>query len=381
MKKSYLIFSAQYLPTMGGVERYTYNLSKQLVKKGGKVTIVTSQIKDMPSFEEQDSIKIYRLNSISLLNGRYPIVKVNTEVKNILKKLAKEKFDLVIVNTRFYPLSVLGAKFAFENNLKSIVIEHGTNHLTVNNKFLDFAGEKFEHMITKKIKKYCKNFYGVSNACNEWLNHFDISAKGTIYNAINLDDIQMLANNPVENYRKVYNIKNDDVVVCFTGRLVKEKGILELINAVKRLNKDNVFLLAAGEGPLLNEVKKFENENIKILGKLDFKHVIALLKSSDIFCLPSESEGFPTSVLEAVALKNFVITTDKGGSKELINNRELGIIMKTNDSNEIYENLEFAIENSNYRKKAAELAYNRLVENFTWDIVSNEVIKIASEKD
>lgn len=229
--------------------------------------------------------------------------------------------------------------------------------------------------------KYCKNFYGVSNACNEWLNHFDISAKGTIYNAINLDDIQMLANNPVENYRKVYNIKNDDVVVCFTGRLVKEKGILKLINAVIRLNKDNVFLLAAGEGPLLNEVKKFENENIKILGKLDFKHVIALLKSSDIFCLPSESEGFPTSVLEAVALKNFVITTDKGGSKELINSRELGLIMKTNDSNEIYENIEFAIENSNYRKKAAELAYNRLVKNFTWDIVSNEVIKIASEKD
>ena len=53
MKKHYCIFSAQYLPHMGGVERYTYNLAKKLCEYGNEVTIVTSNGCDLSSYEKK----------------------------------------------------------------------------------------------------------------------------------------------------------------------------------------------------------------------------------------------------------------------------------------------------------------------------------------
>ena len=107
------------------------------------------------------------------------------------------------------------------------------------------------------FKHYCKEFYGVSEACNEWLKHFNIAAKSTIYNAIDIDEINDLMKNPVKSYRKDYNIKDDDIVVTFTGRLLKEKGVLSAIEAVKKINKDNkkIDLFIAGKGELEQEIK------------------------------------------------------------------------------------------------------------------------------
>ena len=75
--KKVCIFSAQYLPTVGGVERYTYNIAKQLQKKGIDVTIVTSRISKLKEFEIENGIKIYRLPCYNLMNGRFTTVKFN----------------------------------------------------------------------------------------------------------------------------------------------------------------------------------------------------------------------------------------------------------------------------------------------------------------
>lgn len=377
MSFNFCIFSAQYLPTVGGVERYTYNLAAKLVEQGSKVSIVTSRLKSTPDYENKNGIEIYRTPCYSLLNGRFPVSKKNKEFRNTMNILASKKFDHVIVNTRFYPLSLDGVRFASENNIRCMLIEHGTNHLTVNNHLLDYLGEKYEHYATEKLKLYCDNFYGVSEACNEWLVHFGIKAKGVVYNAIDLDTINNLLSSPLENYRKLYNIPDNAVVVSFVGRFVKEKGVKNLLEAVKRVNQKgkNVYLLMAGDGPLLESLKGQESDKIHFLGKLTYQNVIALLKNSDIFCLPSESEGFPTSVLEAVACKCFVITTYRGGARELISDDKLGVIMKSNSVDEIFKNIMEVSNDSNYRKTAVELAYKKLCENFSWDKVADNLIK------
>lgn len=374
---NFCIFSAQYLPTVGGVERYTHNLATKLVEQGSKVSIVTSKLKSTPSYENKNGIEIYRTPCYSLLNGRFPVSKKNREFKIIMNTLAAKNFDHVIVNTRFYPLSLDGVRFASKNNIRCMLIEHGTNHLTVNNPLFDYLGEKYEHYKTEKLKPYCDNFYGVSEACNEWLLHFGIRAKGVVYNAIDLDTINNLLSSPLENYRKLYNIPDSAVVVSFVGRFVKEKGVQNLLKAVKRVNQKgkNVYLLMAGDGPLLESLKGEESDQIHFLGKLAYQNVIALLKNSDIFCLPSESEGFPTSVLEAVACKCFVITTYRGGARELIIDDKLGIIMKSNSVDEIFKNIMEVSNDSNYRKTAVELAYKKLCESFSWDKVADDLVK------
>ena len=80
MKKRICLFAANYLPNLGGIERYVYNLSKQLIAMGHEVTVVTSNVFRLYSHEVSDEgIEIYRLPCRNVMKGRYPILKRNRE--------------------------------------------------------------------------------------------------------------------------------------------------------------------------------------------------------------------------------------------------------------------------------------------------------------
>lgn len=368
MGKKYGIFTAQYFPNLGGVEWYTFNLSKKLLEGGDKVVIIASMKKGLLEYEMMDEIPVYRLPCIELLNGRYPVVKYNKKTRSILKKMREEKFDYIIINTRFYLQSILGAMFAKKNKIPAMVIEHGSGHLSVQNRFWDTLGAGYEHFHTAVLKKICKHYYGTCEESNKWLKHFHIDSEGILYNAINLEEVNTgLALPPI--YREKYGISNDAQVIAFTGRLIKEKGILQLIEAVNEIRKikENVYLVIAGDGTLKEELEQFRDQHIIFLGRIPHLEIMRLLGESNIFCLPSDSEAFCTAVLEAVACKCYIITTERGGAKELISTKEMGMIIKNNEVSTIYKALKYALNNEEICQKAKELSYDMLVNNFTWD--------------
>lgn len=375
------IFSAQYLPHMGGVERYTYNLAKKLKENGDQVVVVTSNTGDLPAYEEKEEATIYRFPVFDIMDGRYPVLKFNSGFFKFDKKLKNEKFDLILINTRFYPHSVYGTFLAKRQKTRCIMLEHGTSHMTVHSKIGDLVEQIVEHCLTEIDKWNCKEFYGVSEACTDWLKHFHIKAKGVLYNSINLEEIEEI---PVqEELRRKYSIPEDATVIAFTGRLLKEKGILQLMDAVVQLREEGnqVYLLIAGDGDEEKTVGEKAQKGIIPLGRLEFREVVNMLKQSDIFCLPSDSEGFSTSVLEAAACRCYIITTEKGGSKEMIINREYGMIIPVNDVETIKKALKEVIYENEYRRSAVEKTYHRLKANYTWDIVAKKVDDIADGKE
>lgn len=384
--KKICIFSAQYLPHMGGVERYTYYLAKEMVKRGHSVVVVTSQNVEEEMHveaENNEGIEIYRLPSYIFVNGRMPVLKYNRQLKSISQELAKHRFDFVLINTRFYSMSLFGARFAKKNGIKSAVVEHGTSHLTFNNTILDVFEKIYEHGITAILKHYCINYYGVSRACCEWSSHFGIESKGVLYNSIDIPELEKYVDNPVKDYRKDFHIEDDAVVITFTGRLIPEKGIYELMNAGFLLDTDrDIVVFMAGDGPEYDRVNKeaasLKKDNYRIipLGRIDYPHICALLKQTDIYCLPSVSEGFPTSVLEAVAAKCFVITTQTGGAKEIISNGESGIIIADNEIDKLKNALNAAVGNDEFRRQAANNAYETLKNGFTWKNTADKLESI-----
>lgn len=377
--KRYLFFSAQFLPHMGGVENYTYHLAKALIEKGNKVTVVTSMnVLGTKIYENMDGIQVYRLSCLNLLDGRYPVLKPDGICRKVNHILSGKQFDMVVVNTRFYLHSLYGVLFAKKHHYRCIMIEHGTGHLTLHQPVLDFLENIFEHTITMAEKMLCREFYGVSEACLDWLGHFHIRGKGVLYNAIDLDDVERKRKAPVCSYRDTYRIPEDAVVVTFTGRLLKEKGILTLIQAVKNMNQNgqNVYLLIAGDGDEEENVRQKTDEQIIALGRIRPDQVIALLDETDIFCLPSDSEGMPTSVLEAAACKNYIVTTQRGGAKELLLNETYGLIIEDNQLETVQGALEKALQAPDKRERAAERTYARLRECFTWDRVAEKLMKL-----
>lgn len=380
-KKRYCIFAAQYFPHMGGVERYTYNLAKELLKRGNEVVIVTSNVYKLESVETIDGITIYRFPCFNLLDGRYPILKLGKELRSLDSKLKSERFDLVIVNTRFYFHSLYGMRFAYKKKIPCITLEHGTSHLSVHNKCWDKIGEVFEHCLTQIDKIYCKNYYGVSKACNEWLRHFGIDAKGVLYNSIDVDEISEIEKHIVPVYRKQYKIPSDGIVITFTGRLLKEKGLHSLLNVMEKVHQknDKVFLFIAGDGDMEEEINTRKKEYIIPLGRLNFEEIVTLLNETDIFCLPSFSEGFSTSILEAAVCGCFIITTARGGAKELLLSEEYGCIIPNNKEEILFSALESVLSDEKRRKKGIELTFERIEKHFTWINVANQVERICEE--
>jgi len=375
MAKKICIFSSHYFPYLGGVESYTYNLAKGLMKKGDKVVIVTSNDMGLKAYEKMDGIPVFRMPCFSLLEGRFPVSKPNKEYLWLHKKLMRADFDQVIINTRFYLHSVYGILFARKQKAKCIVLDHGTSHMSIGNPFWDRVGGWYEHGITAVEKCLCKDFYGVSSDCCAWLKHFGIDAKGTIYNAVDMDKMRELLLNPVKDIRKAYQIPEEGIVVTYTGRLLKEKGILNLIEAVRQYQgRQKLYLMIAGDGEELERVREKADEQVIPLGRLSFEEVTALLRQTDIYCLPTDyPEGFPTAVLEAAAAQCYVITTTRGGSKELILDDSYGMIVGNNRVSTIKAALKEAAERPDYRKEAALRTKERLLEHFTWEIIAEQV--------
>ena len=133
----------------------------------------------------------------------------------------------------------------------------------------------------------------------------------------------------------------------FVGRIVKDKGIEELIEAFVKLqeNYSKVKLLLIGRNdndPISAEAsaKMASNECILRLGTKFDDELIAHYVASDCFVLPSYREGFPNSVMEAGALGLPCIVTDVNGSREIIIPGENGLIVPSKDSTALYDAME-----------------------------------------
>lgn len=371
--KKIAIFTAFYLPHLGGVERYTANLCKELKRMNYEVTVITCNYDYLKREEKTADCKVYRLPIYNLFKERCPFVKKNKEYKDIMKKLEKENFDSIIINTRLYVISAIGAKFAKKNHIPSCIIEHGTNHISFNNKLVDFLVAIYEHTLTNVIKRNVKDFYGVSKGCNEWLKHFKIDAKGVFYNSIDAQNYEKYKD---EQY--AIHKQPEDVIITYASRVIKEKGILNLIDAFKivKQNYKNIKLIIAGDGPLLQEIMKNNSDDPDIVftGKLEHNEVMALYNTTDIFVHPSMyPEGLPTSILEAGLMKCFIIATDRGGTIEVVDDKENGLIVKENVS-DLVEKIENVLGNKEMMDLYKEKISDKVKKQFSWSNTAKTIV-------
>ncbi len=369
-KKKIAIFSGYYLPFLGGIERYTNKISKELTELGYIVVIITTNHDNLPGFEKVDMLTVYRLPIYKLFKSRYPIPKNDQEYRRLFNQIEGENIDYVICNTRFQLTTLIGLRFAKRHNIKPIIIEHGSSHFSVGSKALDFLGTIYEHCLTTIVKNYMPKFYGVSRRCNQWLKHYRISASGVFYNSVDADTYEKFK---TKRYKKDFS---DKIVVTYAGRIIKEKGVEMLLAAFSEISKmyKNAILVIAGDGPLLPDIrKKYNKPQIFFEGKLDYSDMMRLMNDTDIFCYPSMyPEGLPTSILEAGIMKSAVIATDRGGTKEVIISPEYGIIVNE-DEGSLKEALEYLISNPDRVIQLKDNLYKRIKNNFTWETTAKEV--------
>lgn len=371
--KTYCLFSAQYLPYLGGVESYTQNLAKTLIEKGNKVIVVTSNTHQLEPIEEESDLTIVRLPCHNLFEGRLPLPRKNAAYKRLLRYLDTRQIDHIIVNTRFYPHSLLGVKMACRRGVRPIVIDHGSAYIAFGNPLIDVFVVLWEHWFTARMKKYPLDFYAVSSKGINWLKTFGITGLGVLNNSI--DASAFLAQSSARSIRDEHQIPQDAFVVAFIGRLISVKGIKQLLQAAKQLESfTDIRFLFAGEGPYAPAIEQ-GGDNVILIGKLNTADVAAFLKESDVLCLPSRSEGFSTTLLEAAACALPIISTEVGGAKEIMPNESFGTIIPDATPQAIKKAL-LSMYNNKAKAKAQGLkAQARVQQEFSWNKTTQKVIE------
>ena len=238
-----------------------------------------------------------------------------------------------------------------------------------------------EHNLTNRLRKYKIDYYGISNKSVEWLSHFNISAKGVLPNAINAEEFTKSASK--RNIRKELNIGKNEFVVYFVGRFTVEKGVPQLLDVAKKIsNKNNIHFIFSGKGNLSKKIDKLaKNYNVYNIGSTSTKDVSAIMKSSNIMCLPSRSEGFCTSLLEACSSKLPSLITHVGGTDELIPNKNYGYIIKTPEPNLLAKKILNIKNNNNELLNIKEAIYDNVLNNYNWKHTVTKVVKACEQSN
>ena len=235
-------FSAQYLPTVGGVERYTWNLARCTVAAGHRAIVVTSALPNLPEHEiDGDGIEIYRLPVWPVMNGRFPVIKPGAHFHALTAQIWAQKLDFCVVQTRMYTQSVWAARAAKRRGIPMLVIDHSTGYMPMGNGLLGACGRLYEQVACRLVRGTGAPFYGVSAAACRWLHTFGITAAGTMPNAIDPAALEQEAAHAPD-WRAKLNL-GDRKIVLFVGRLIPEKGAGLLAQAVAQL--PGVVLVAA----------------------------------------------------------------------------------------------------------------------------------------
>ena len=368
MAKNLAIFSAQFPPHMGGIENFTRNLARALANRGNAVTVVTNDTNSIGiGWDREDNFDVLRLPCVPLVDGRLPLPKPSAVRRELLKELDAREFDGVLVNARFYPHSLLGIKTARAKGLAPLVLDHGSAYLSFSNPVLDPCVRVYEHVMTTLGKRYKPRYFGISHKSVEWLRTFGIEAEGVISNSIDAAEFRECASK--RDFRAELELDEDDFLVAFVGRFIPEKGLSAIIEASRtsELSNRHVVFALAGDGPLADEVKAAEGPNLCWMGRLGKDDVSALLQQSDALCLPSRSEGFSTTLLEAGACGCPAVVTDIGGARELIPDEHYGTIIQSREAAAVISALAFVVDNRSVLLEQSQNCRRQVDGKFSWD--------------
>lgn len=176
-------------------------------------------------------------------------------------------------------------------------------------------------------------------------------------------------------------ISEYEIIVTFIGRLVEEKGILDLLKSYKYIKNKVKFIIVGDQfqgdrhGNINNYIDPYRNnENIKFLGKVS--NVEDILSITDIFCLPSYREGMPRSIIEAMAMECAVIATNIRGSREEVLEGETGFLVKLKSPKEIAKRVDELASNEELLRTMKSKARERALQLYDEDIVVKKQIDV-----
>lgn len=360
-----------FMPSIegGGVEKNLFIISNYLSKSlNNKIFIITCSKEFRNKFDKKIKIispKIYFKTDIRKLKYFFCLLELI-------------KFLIFIPNCLI---------FSFQANIYATIISKIFNNKIIirsNSAPSGWSKNIFKQFIFKKMfKKADKIIVNSLEFQKEFKKKFNLSSK-CIYNPLNKSEILKLSNKKKKLNHFDKNKKSLKIINI--GRITSQKNQMMLLRSIDLLKKEiKIKLLIVGRGDLKNELLKFiKQKNLENIVKIiNFqKNPFPYIRKSDLFVLTSNFEGLPNVLLEASALKKFIISTNcPTGPKEILENGKFGILVKVGDADELSNKIKYFYKNKKKLRKKIDQNY-RSLERF--DYVSrlkeykNEITKLLN---
>lgn len=382
-----LMLSWEYPPVShGGLARHVQDLSEALVRKGIEVFVVTQGSAELPADEIINGVRVLRTIPVA--------VTANNFVEDILQ-LNFQLLERALVLFR-----------ELDNNLDII---HGHDWLVF------WASKVLKHSFTTPLiytihaTEFGRN-QGIYNDMQRYINDLEWYASFEAWKLIvcsqymnnevrNLfqvpEDKAVVIGNGVneQNYRgdsspayRDFYASPDEDIVFYVGRIVREKGIQVLIQAIPEILKTNpkTKFVIAGKGPYLDNLRSLAEylgvaERVYFTGFISDRERNNLYRIADVAVFPSLYEPFGIVALEAMVTRTPVIVSEVGGLAEFVRDGENGLTVKPNDPQQLAEKIRFLLNNKERAREMASRAYEIVKRDFTWDEIANKTLAVYEE--
>ena len=374
-KLSIAMFGQKRIPSReGGVEIVVEELCTRMVAQGHNVTCynrgghhVSGSEYDSKRLKEYKGIKLKTVPTIE----KKGLAAVSSSFFAALC-CAFGKYDVVHIHAEG-PAFFCWLPKLFHKRV--IVTVHGIDWQR--EKWKSGFGSKFIHKGEKNAVKYADEIIVLSKGVQDYFEK--IYGRKTVF-------IPNGVSNHIE--RKPQIIKNKfgldkDEYILFLGQLVPEKGIKYLIEAFKQVDTEKKLVIAGGSSDTSefeNEMKELAKEDKRIIftGFVQGQELEELYSNAYVYALPSDLEGMPLSLLEAMSYGNCCLVSDIPECAEVVEDKAL--IFKKSDVEDLREKLQEACDHPEMVMKMKSQAADFICEKYNWDEVARETMKLYRRK-
>ena len=375
-----LMLTWEYPPRIvGGIARVVHDLSKRLIKDGHEVTVVTYKEGNVPYYENDKGVEVYRVDNymINPINFTDWIMQLNfnmiTKANELIQK--NGKFDVIHAHDwlvaycaktlkNSYGIPLVSTIHATEAGRNSGIYDETQRYINDTEWLLTY--ESSEVIVNSKyMKNELQRLFGLPY---EKINVIANGVNTNSYTGIEKD----------YEFRRQYAADNEKIIL-FMGRLVYEKGVQHLISAMPKILEGyhDSKLIIAGKGGMIDELKaQVDNmglgQKVYFTGYLNAKQVSKMYKCADISVFPSTYEPFGIVALEAMLAGIPTVVSDVGGLNEIVEHGVDGMKSYAGNPNSLADSILALLLNPELCDKVTKQARQKVKNEYNWAKIAQD---------
>lgn len=395
-----IMFSWEYPPKIiGGIARHVYDLSNALVKQGVEVHVITAEHPNTPAEEVENGVRLYRVTPQGHANDFIHWVQLlNNEMfargdrligELTAKKPAKgnpgpptAKSEPLILHAHdwlaHYATNGLKQKYHLPMIATIHATEYGRNNgiRTPVQAYINSVEWELQYQAWRVI--VCSEY--MKREC-EFALHAPWDKMDVIYNGVDVKKFEIDFPEAERAPFRAQFAAPEEKIVFYVGRMVREKGVQVLIEALPKIrwgyHDTKLLIVGGGYREHLVNLSQYigMQRHIYFTGFVPDDVLMKIYKIADIACFPSLYEPFGIVALEAMAACVPVVVSDAGGLPEVVQNGITGTTTYAGNSNSLADGILSVLHQPDRAKAMADAAYVRAKTVFNWERIAGETTK------